>query len=127
MPPGPGDSRPADDAGRRARRRRPRHGAQAGPAREVAHSTAPEVGGARFHGAGDPALATEILGVLAKAKAKVTVLAVSMWLSAHGTWPGRSPAAAASSATTPGPTRADVAGPNMRVEIERCRRFCCSP
>jgi peptidoglycan/xylan/chitin deacetylase (PgdA/CDA1 family) len=96
----------------------------AGPAREVAHGsrTRPEVA-LTFHGAGDPALATEILGVLAQAKAKVTVLAVGVWLSAHRdlarqiTGGGHE----LGNHTWTHPVLADVAGPDVRVEIERCR------
>ena len=55
-----------------------------GPAREVAHGprTAPVVA-LTFHGAGDPAIADEVLAAAEAAKARVTVLAVGTWLQQY--------------------------------------------
>ena len=95
-----------------------------GPAREVAHGprTRPEVA-LTFHGAGDPALATEILGLLTKAGAKVTVLAVGVWLSAHRDLPVRIAGGGheLGNHTWTHPVLADLGGAAAKAEIERCR------
>jgi len=56
----------------------------AGPAIELVNGprTRPEVA-LTFHGAGDPALARQVLATLAGARARVTVLAVGTWLQAN--------------------------------------------
>jgi peptidoglycan/xylan/chitin deacetylase (PgdA/CDA1 family) len=52
-----------------------------GPAIEIVHGPAAATGVAlTFHGAGDPALATHLLGEVEAAGAHVTVLAVGSWL-----------------------------------------------
>jgi peptidoglycan/xylan/chitin deacetylase (PgdA/CDA1 family) len=95
-----------------------------GPAREVAHGprTRPEVA-LTFHGAGDPALATEILGALAQGKARATVLAVGTWLSAHRDLARRITGEGheLGNHTWTHPVLADLGRPAARVEIERCR------
>src|SRR3954447_1944558 len=54
------------------------------PAIELAHGSRsrPEVA-LTFHGAGDPAIARELLGIFAAHRAQVTVLAVGTWLAAN--------------------------------------------
>src|SRR5664279_763289 len=56
----------------------------AGPAAQIAHGprTRPEVA-LTFHGAGDPAIARDLLAVFAAHHAQVTVLAVGSWLAAN--------------------------------------------
>jgi peptidoglycan/xylan/chitin deacetylase (PgdA/CDA1 family) len=55
-----------------------------GPAREITHGprTAPVVA-LTFHGAGDPALADQVLRAAEAAQVHVTVLAVGTWLQQH--------------------------------------------
>jgi peptidoglycan/xylan/chitin deacetylase (PgdA/CDA1 family) len=100
-----------------------------GPAREVAHGsrTRPEVA-LTFHGAGDPALATEILRVLRKAKAEVTVLAVGVWLSAHRDLADRITGGGheLGNHTWTHPVLADLDGTAAKAEIERCRDLLLS-
>ena len=100
-----------------------------GPAREVAHGprSRPEVA-LTFHGAGDPALATEILGLLTKAGARVTVLAVGVWLSAHRDLAARITGGGheLGNHTWTHPVLADLDGAAARVEIERCRDLLLS-
>ena len=53
-------------------------------AREIVHGPATATGVAlTFHGAGDPALAIQLLAALKAANAQVTVLAVGTWLQQH--------------------------------------------
>ncbi len=96
----------------------------AGPASEIAHGprTRSEVA-LTFHGAGDPALAAGILGVLAAAHARVTVLAVGNWLSAHRDLAGRITGSGheLGNHTWTHPVLATLGGAAVRVEIERCR------
>ncbi len=55
-----------------------------GPAVEVAHGPRTANGVAlTFHGAGDPKLAAALLGEVARAGARITVLAVGSWLEAY--------------------------------------------
>lgn len=58
--------------------------APGGPARTIAHGprTRAEVA-LTFHGAGDPAIARDLLAVLASHRAPVTVLAVGTWLAGN--------------------------------------------
>jgi peptidoglycan/xylan/chitin deacetylase (PgdA/CDA1 family) len=57
-----------------------------GPARELASgpTTRHEIA-LTFHGAGDPAIARQLLAIFANAKAQVTVLAVGSWLAENPT------------------------------------------
>ena len=100
-----------------------------GPATEVAHGprTRPEVA-LTFHGAGDPALATQILRVLAGAKARVTVLAVGTWLAANPGFARRITGAGheLGNHTWTHPVLDDLAAAQARVEIERCRDLLVS-
>lgn len=59
-------------------------GTRAGaPAREVSHgSRSRDLVALTFHGAGDPAIARDLLTILAAHRAHVTVLAVGTWLAA---------------------------------------------
>ena len=56
----------------------------AGPAEEVASgpATRPQIA-LTFHGAGDPAIARDLLAIFAAHRARVTVLAVGSWLAAN--------------------------------------------
>ncbi len=58
--------------------------AAAGPAVEISHGPRTAAGVAlTFHGAGDPKLAAALLDEVARAGARVTVLAVGRWLEAY--------------------------------------------
>ena len=95
-----------------------------GPAREVMRGRGdrPEVA-LTFHGAGDPRLATAIVGVATSARAAVTVMAVGTWLAAN-------PAIAKQikdsghelgNHTWSHPVLRDLDRSRARPEIERCR------
>lgn len=100
-----------------------------GPAREVTNGprTRSEVA-LTFHGAGDPVLATEILSVLTKARARVTVLAVGVWLSAHRDLAGRitGDGHELGNHTWTHPVLADLGAAAATVQIERCRDLLLS-
>jgi peptidoglycan/xylan/chitin deacetylase (PgdA/CDA1 family) len=58
--------------------------ANGGPATEIVHGPASATGVAlTFHGAGDPVLANQLLGLIEAAGGQVTVLAVGSWLDQH--------------------------------------------
>jgi len=100
-----------------------------GPATEIVHGprTRPEVA-LTFHGAGDPVLATEILRVLAGARAQVTVLAVGTWLAANPAFARRITGAGheLGNHTYTHPVLDDLTAAPARVEIERCRDLLVS-
>lgn len=100
-----------------------------GAATEVAHGprTRPEVA-LTFHGAGDGALAAEILRVLSAARAQVTVLAVGTWLAANRDVARRITGAGheLGNHTWTHPVLDDLAAAPARVEIERCRDLLVS-
>lgn len=100
-----------------------------GPATEIVHGprTRPEVA-LTFHGAGDPALATGILRVLAGAKAQVTVLAVGTWLAANPAFARRITDAGheLGNHTWTHPVLDNLTAAPARVEIERCRDLLVS-
>ncbi len=95
------------------------------PAREIgrARGLRPEVA-LTFHGAGDPALARQVLAVLASHHARATVLAVGTWLAGQAAL-GHAILAAGhdlGNHTWSHPTLADLARAAARTEIQRCRK-----
>ena len=100
-----------------------------GAATEVAHGprTRPEVA-LTFHGAGDAALAAEILRVLSAARAQVTVLAVGTWLAANRDFARRITGAGheLGNHTWTHPVLDDLAAAPAQVEVERCRDLLVS-
>jgi peptidoglycan/xylan/chitin deacetylase (PgdA/CDA1 family) len=100
-----------------------------GPATEVVHGprTRPEVA-LTFHGAGDPALATELLRTLDRARAQVTVLAVGTWLAANPGFARRITGAGheLGNHTWTHPVLDDLSAAPARTEIERCRDLLVS-
>ncbi len=76
-----------------------------------------------FHGQGDPAIGAAVLSALARAQAKVTVLAVGTWLDAN---PSMADAIIGGghelgNHTWTHPDLASLGEPEVRVQIERCR------
>jgi peptidoglycan/xylan/chitin deacetylase (PgdA/CDA1 family) len=110
-------------ASRPARSTAPPHPA-GGPAVEVAHGprTRPEVA-LTFHGAGDPAIALALLGMLETAHAQATVLVVGTWLAAHPQLAARIVGAGheLGNHTWTHPILDSLPEARARVEIERCR------
>jgi peptidoglycan/xylan/chitin deacetylase (PgdA/CDA1 family) len=103
--------------------------ASTGPAVEVGRgpSTRPEVA-LTFHGAGDPALARQLLALLASRQVTMTVMVVGTWLSDN-------PAMAAAilggghelgNHTFTHPTLSELSEAGVRSEIQRCRDLLVS-
>jgi len=85
---------------------RPPRPASGAPAIEVVHGPRDRREVAlTFHGAGDPALATSLLGVLERAGAQATVLAVGTWLGRQPPLARRIVGAGHELGNTPGRTR----------------------
>ncbi len=95
-----------------------------GPAIELAHGprSRPEVA-LTFHGAGDPTIARELLGIFAAHRAQVTVLAVGTWLAANPEMAKEIVGAGheLGNHTWTHPVLADLGKTAVQSEIERCR------
>jgi len=98
--------------------------APGGPAVELASGprTRPEVA-LTFHGAGDPALARQVLAVAEAAGARLTVLAVGTWLAAHPDLGRRIVGAGheLGNHTWTHPALARLPPAEVAAQIERCR------
>lgn len=95
-----------------------------GPAVEVVRGsgTRPQVA-LTFHGAGDPAIAQNVLDVLGARQAHVTVMVVGTWLEANPSLAGVIASAGheLGNHTWTHPVLADLPESGIRDEIERCR------
>ena len=95
-----------------------------GPAVEVVRGsgTRPQVA-LTFHGAGDPAIAQDVLDVLGAHQAHVTVMVVGTWLAANPRLAGVIASAGheLGNHTWTHPVLADLPESGIRDEIERCR------
>lgn len=98
--------------------------ATGGPAAEVMRGagTRPQVA-LTFHGAGDPAIARDVLDVIAARGARITVMVVGTWLDASPELAGVITAAGheLGNHTWTHPILADLAEDDMAAEINRCR------
>jgi peptidoglycan/xylan/chitin deacetylase (PgdA/CDA1 family) len=98
--------------------------APSGPAHEVARGTGrrPEVA-LTFHGAGDPALATQILSILHDRGAHASILAVGTWLAANPSFADKilTGGHELGNHTWSHPTLANLDRSAVQTEIERCR------
>lgn len=98
--------------------------ATGGPAAEVMRGTGtrPQVA-LTFHGAGDPAIARDVLDVIAARGARITVMVVGSWLDASPELAGVITAAGheLGNHTWTHPILADLAEDDMAAEINRCR------
>lgn len=95
-----------------------------GPAVEVARGSGarPQVA-LTFHGAGDPAIAQNVLDVLGSRQAHVTVMVVGTWLAANADLAGVIASAGheLGNHTWTHPVLADLAEADIQDEIDRCR------